>query len=661
MGIIVGTLSFILFLLFQTVGIFTGDSGDLVTAAVVHGVPHPPGYPLYTFLGFLFSQLPLFTLSWRVTLLSSLPHAITVATVFLIVYRVTKSRLAGVFAALVLVGNYLFFLYSVTPEVFALFDMFFMILLYELIQYQKTRSLRLLFGIAFTFGLALTHHHLILFAVPALLYGVISIGLSKKFGIKDVGVLLLFFILGLLPYVYAPMAGATNAIINWDKPTTVARFIQLISRQDYGSFVSGGVIGHSLMERFISIKAYVSFIFLDFRVVGIALAFLGLWRLWMRERILSHTLLLLLFLFGPFFFFYASFPIVSRFTLGTYERFLLPSYCIYAILLGLGLHEALLWVTTFVNKRGAGSSLVRIVFCIILFIYPLTVLSVTLYRFMGIRTDKTAENLGRDVLLSVPENAILLLSQDTTLFTTQYVRYGLNMRPDTIVLHASRMTSTDYQEVVKHRFPMLLFPASNSQSFLGDFVQMNQKEHRIFANAIVGVGSGWYFMPHGLLYEVVAEDGLLPIRTLQRENIALFDSYSNPLGGILKRYKHLMLSDVLDVYAWAHINYGKTLVKATLYEDAAVQFQEAVLLDGDSTKPDAYMYLGVTQAVLGRCQEALASLDVAKKSSMSIKPEYLLYESLTYRDCVKDASRAAILFSEYEKLNTKAEVLLQSL
>ncbi len=38
---------------YQSRQIVGGDSGDLITAAYLFGVPHPPGYPLYTFLGWL--------------------------------------------------------------------------------------------------------------------------------------------------------------------------------------------------------------------------------------------------------------------------------------------------------------------------------------------------------------------------------------------------------------------------------------------------------------------------------------------------------------------------------------------------------------------------------------------------------------------------------
>src|SRR3989338_662013 len=38
--------------------IYSGDIGDLVTAAYVGGVAHPPGYPLFSLLGFILSHLP---------------------------------------------------------------------------------------------------------------------------------------------------------------------------------------------------------------------------------------------------------------------------------------------------------------------------------------------------------------------------------------------------------------------------------------------------------------------------------------------------------------------------------------------------------------------------------------------------------------------------
>jgi hypothetical protein len=48
------------------------DSGELVTGAFSFGVPHPPGYPLWAFLGYFWSHLivPFGNPAWRIGLMS---------------------------------------------------------------------------------------------------------------------------------------------------------------------------------------------------------------------------------------------------------------------------------------------------------------------------------------------------------------------------------------------------------------------------------------------------------------------------------------------------------------------------------------------------------------------------------------------------------------
>ncbi len=54
----------------QNPGLMADDSGEMVAAAVCLGLPHPPGYPLFTLLGNLACHLPLGTPAFRVSLLS---------------------------------------------------------------------------------------------------------------------------------------------------------------------------------------------------------------------------------------------------------------------------------------------------------------------------------------------------------------------------------------------------------------------------------------------------------------------------------------------------------------------------------------------------------------------------------------------------------------
>jgi len=62
-----------------------GDDGEMATAALHFGVPHPSGYPLWTILGGLFSRLPLGNGSWELNLFSGLAAATAVGVFSLLV------------------------------------------------------------------------------------------------------------------------------------------------------------------------------------------------------------------------------------------------------------------------------------------------------------------------------------------------------------------------------------------------------------------------------------------------------------------------------------------------------------------------------------------------------------------------------------------------
>src|SRR3989338_6300638 len=105
---------------FQTSSIYGGDAGDLVTAAYVRGVAHPPGYPLYTFIARLLTKLPFYTVAWRVSLLSSIPAALALGLFFQIAYKLLKQYSVALIATCFLGFSYLYWLYAVVPEVFGL-------------------------------------------------------------------------------------------------------------------------------------------------------------------------------------------------------------------------------------------------------------------------------------------------------------------------------------------------------------------------------------------------------------------------------------------------------------------------------------------------------------------------------------------------------------
>src|SRR6478609_4005085 len=73
------------------------DSGELATASYYAGVPHPPGYPVWTVYTWLFTVLfPFKNVAWRVSLSSAVAGAISCGMLGLIVSRCSSMMIEGI-------------------------------------------------------------------------------------------------------------------------------------------------------------------------------------------------------------------------------------------------------------------------------------------------------------------------------------------------------------------------------------------------------------------------------------------------------------------------------------------------------------------------------------------------------------------------------------
>lgn len=97
-----------------------GDGGELIAAAACLGVAHPPGYPLYTLLGWLALQIPLGEPALRMNVLSALFGAIACAVAARIARRWSGSSLAAAVAGLGLAVSGTFWSIATVAEVYTL-------------------------------------------------------------------------------------------------------------------------------------------------------------------------------------------------------------------------------------------------------------------------------------------------------------------------------------------------------------------------------------------------------------------------------------------------------------------------------------------------------------------------------------------------------------
>lgn len=168
------------------------DAGELATAAQVLGVPHPPGYPLWTMLGWLFCRLfgwvtwqGFANPAWAVSLFSALTAALATAVTALLAVRSGRDLLAcaapdastsspktldgcawwgGVAGSLCFAFSPVMWSQAVIVEVYALGALFMALVMLLTYRWLQQPSGRCLVWLGLIFGLGLTNYQVLLLA-----------------------------------------------------------------------------------------------------------------------------------------------------------------------------------------------------------------------------------------------------------------------------------------------------------------------------------------------------------------------------------------------------------------------------------------------------------------------------------------------------------------
>jgi dolichyl-phosphate-mannose-protein mannosyltransferase len=256
----VGAALFALYLFTLCPTVPAGDSGELIAAAATLGIAHPPGYPLFTLLAKLATTIELGTVAARVNALSALCQALAGSGLVLAVRLFGERLSAGAAAGLAFGVATRVWRYATVAEVFALNDLFAAVLLAlaaalwvrteDAVESGDPRRLgdgRLLAALAVTFGMALANHHTIGLVLGPALVAFLALRerhVRARLGVRSidgrrlvVGVGL--FALGLVPYLYVPIASSRRPLLDWDDPTSLSGFVTLLLRRDYGTLGLG--------------------------------------------------------------------------------------------------------------------------------------------------------------------------------------------------------------------------------------------------------------------------------------------------------------------------------------------------------------------------------------------------------------------------------------
>ncbi|MBI3380080.1 DUF2723 domain-containing protein [Candidatus Gottesmanbacteria bacterium] len=650
-----------LYLLLQVETIYGGDAGDLASAIIVGGIAHPPGYPLYTLLGVIITKVLSFgTYAWRIGFLSSIPAIFTVIIVFDLIFYLTKRLSVAFLGGTILTFVYPFWLYSEVVEVFALNNLFLVSLLWLLIHWTQEGRTKYLYLAALVFGLSLSHHHVILFLVPSLLYLLLS--KRKYISVKLILKCLLFFILGLIPYTYVLIVAYYNSsAINWMGSLSLINFISLVTRARYGTFQSGGFSAHDPILRLLNIWAFFEFVYKDFKLPAVLLSILGIYHLTKYQKRIFISILLG-FIFYLFFLFLASFPLVDNFMVATFERFILPLYILIIPLIAAGFLSLEKIIEKYVGHFIANKK--KLIFIkmvsIIFFIYPLGLLILNYPRISILKSDFSAENLGKDIFYSLPQNSILFLTTDTPLFDTQYVYYAEKYRPDVKIIHLTQLYNPDDLKRLKVLYPDLELPNSkeDSKQIFKFFLTRNYPKFPIYSKLVIETSEGSW-IPYGLVFRFIKNGDKEPSdEGILTENGRLWSHYQMPEKSSLARYQNLMLSDLLPIYAIAHQEIGFWAAKKK-YSPVA----EKHLLIAEKLYPrdlDSYIILTQSYIVDNRCPDAKLQIEELAKKNTS-DPRIYFLQSINFAVCNKEKEKALFYLKLYEEKKNENDINLKKI
>jgi hypothetical protein len=402
------------------------DSGEFQLVSDVLGIAHPPGYPLYTLLGKLATLLPLQSPAWRVSLLSAVFAALTLALVARSVRRMTGSALAALVSALALGGITTFWAQATTANIRSLMALFTAALILLALEYGSNPSRATLIGLAAVAGLAVGHHgSLGLLFVPIAIYLIVT---DRRLFRRPVWLLQSAgaFALPLLILLYLPIRSMTGSPFDPAPINSVSRFFEHVLAQGFRGDMFYFARAEFLPGRF---GVWLNIVRMQFGVL------LALFIVSAAAFVLVRRPKVFLLVGGIF--------LVNTVTAITYRapqtvEYLIPSYVALAVLLGVGLGDA---VSAVPRQKVLAAGL--LVAGLGLAVSPWLA---NASSFQWLSRDVSTEQTARNLLANAPANATIYANWHwaTPLWYLQLVE---GERPDVGVIYVNPEGSTSNAQI----------------------------------------------------------------------------------------------------------------------------------------------------------------------------------------------------------------------
>jgi hypothetical protein len=426
-----------------------GDSGELTAAIATGGVIHPPGYPLYALLGHAFLHVPFGSVAWRLNLLSAACDAGAAAILCLAVTRWRCSLVAGVTAGALFAFAPTVWQYAICAEVFALNNLFVVLLLLLGVLFGETGSVRIARWGAFVFGLALGNHQTVIFTAVPLVAWVLWTGRVTL--VKPAPLLQLtgLFLLGLSPYLLLPVWGAGNAVVSWGDTMSWSGFWTHVLRREYGTFRLAPAGGHA--DTIGIVGSWWEHSVRSFHWVGLLLALGGLLVL-LREGVsqlsgFSAASVIPPYLAVATLALLGNVPIEKPLFQEIVARFWQQPDIYLACWCAIAVAEL---------ARIASRSIGAVVLTLGVALAQFAVNA----RLLDRHTSRLVRSYGSEILRVAPPNALLITKGDLITSTIRYLQAVEHQRPDVSVVDQELLAFPWAEPRLRRQYPTISFPGA---------------------------------------------------------------------------------------------------------------------------------------------------------------------------------------------------------
>lgn len=614
-SIIVFFLSFVFYLLTLSPSLSAeSDSGELVTSCAFLGISHPPGYPVFTMLGYLFSNIPFGDIAYRLNMMSAFFSSLSSVILFLICIRLSINCYASLGVSLLFSFSRDIWRFSLSCEVFSLAVFFIASLIYVFLLWRddvssgrdsSTKSVYIFFTLL---GLSLAHHHAVILILPAFIYLFIIDGMYKS--LKSPGTLvccLIFFLIGLIPYAYLPIRSIGKPLICWGEPDTLNGFIRIVTRAGYGSLSLASVSGSSWSSSvfFNEVFKYFKTLYVQFTPVFFVLGFFGIIVSWIRNRVICIFFFMLILSYSILFIWLAKMP-EDEGSFAIVSRFFLPSYIFFSIFSGF-FFDYLITL-----KKGFA----KLLFISLSVVLPLVLIPVN-YHIVDRHDNYIAPDYGRNLLLCLPENTLIFIAGDVPSCALLYCQKVEGRRKDVFVV---------FEGLIRSKWYIRQLISNDQQlAFLGSETGKSDKKALIMKIIEKTVGQRPVYFNHpvsdqdiklvceGLAYRLINDDKARSDANNGRLQSILDDDYKYRGKYTYAKQTDYFSFELLRMYSIAYYYLGCDLLASGESKKATTALKKSLSFFPESA--ESLIKLGQAETECGLFEDALESFMNAKKIS----------------------------------------------